>query len=97
MLNEEDDTFASVSWDEQPNDHQQQQPFAFPDKQHSDRRHSTGNINNDSPETNQSSSFLTVQVKLPVRELEGTKDSFVSYLVTAQVLSQIIILSHNPN
>jgi len=84
MLNEEDDTFASVSWDEQPNDHQQQQPFAFPDKQHSDRRHSTGNINNDSPETNQSSSFLTVQVKLPVRELEGTKDSFVSYLVTAQ-------------
>lgn len=36
------------------------------------------------PSDSNRSPHLTVQVQHPVRELEGTKDSFVSYLVTAQ-------------
>ncbi|WAR60239.1 hypothetical protein PtB15_9B176 [Puccinia triticina] len=101
---DEDDTFASVSWedDAKPNEHPQtsnhlyqQEPIHYPTHQdlaseqphqttattsnnsQSSRRHSTGNL---IPEDPQPNALLTLHVKLPVRELEGTKDSFVSYL-----------------
>ncbi|KAA1112759.1 intercellular trafficking and secretion [Puccinia graminis f. sp. tritici] len=117
---DEDDTFASVSWDDPPQPqanssqhHYQQEPIreytqqdlATSEQQqeelhhqntNSNRRHSTGNLNSDSPKNQQPNSSLTVHVKLPVRELEGTKDSFVSYLVTAQT-DLSIFQSPNPS
>lgn len=47
------------------------------------RRRSTGELG--SSETPAREGYLDVQVKQPVRELEGTKDTFVSYLVIAKV------------
>ncbi|OAW00097.1 hypothetical protein PTTG_05942 [Puccinia triticina 1-1 BBBD Race 1] len=117
---DEDDTFASVSWedDAKPNEHPQtsnhlyqQEPIHYPTHQdlaseqphqttattsnnsQSSRRHSTGNL---IPEDPQPNALLTLHVKLPVRELEGTKDSFVSYLVSAQT-DLPIFQSQNPS
>lgn len=46
------------------------------------RRRSTGGTEMPTP---QWEGYLIVEVRNPVRELEGTKDSFVSYQVTAKV------------
>ncbi|EGG09110.1 uncharacterized protein MELLADRAFT_34568 [Melampsora larici-populina 98AG31] len=46
------------------------------------RRRSTGELS--SPSIPLREGYLDVEVKHPVRELEGTKDTFVSYLVTAK-------------
>ncbi|KAH9447815.1 hypothetical protein Pst134EB_021812 [Puccinia striiformis f. sp. tritici] len=102
---DEDDTFASVSWDDHSANHQaqiinqesssssttknlyQQEPI-----QAAEQDNDGNNLNQESKPT----SFLTVQVKLPIRELEGTKDSFVSYLVAAQT-DLPIFQSQNPS
>lgn len=47
------------------------------------RRRSTGDIHQSPSPVRKD--FLDVEVKQPVRELEGTKDTFVSYLVVARV------------
>ncbi|PLW27262.1 hypothetical protein PCASD_23964 [Puccinia coronata f. sp. avenae] len=114
MLNEEDDTFASVSWEDHPPEQQptvsshryQQQsihpyPHAPPDTalaagsaDEDEHEHEHEHEHDDGHP--QSQPLLAVQVKLPVRELEGTKDSFVSYLVSAQT-DLPIYQSKNPS
>ncbi|PLW52883.1 hypothetical protein PCANC_08725 [Puccinia coronata f. sp. avenae] len=114
MLNEEDDTFASVSWEDHPPEQQptvsshryQQQsihpyPHAPPDTalaagsaDEDEHEHEHEHEHDDGHP--QIQPLLAVQVKLPVRELEGTKDSFVSYLVSAQT-DLPIYQSKNPS
>jgi hypothetical protein len=111
MLNEEDDTFASVSWEDHPPEqqptvsshrYQQQSIHPYPHAP-PDTALAAGSADEDEDEHEdehehddghpQSQPLLVVQVKLPVRELEGTKDSFVSYLVSAQVICTITTTS----
>ncbi|MBW0545694.1 hypothetical protein O181_085409 [Austropuccinia psidii MF-1] len=89
MLDE--DSFASVSWDRAPaqpspsTSSLNHSPTDISSRRQSSfealtRRRSTSDLVHPEPKPAQ----LAIHVKQPVRELEGTKDTFVSYLVTAQ-------------